>query len=173
MNNFDSETFNEAVGAALTVLPAPGLLLLSGDPQRSRQNLITIGWIQFGNLWNKCTVNVFIRKSRYSYQILQKNEGFSLNIMDVQKYKSELQFCATKSGKDCDKLKETGLTKIDSGVISGSSLKEASVVFECKIIFREMFEKESLPSSCLISYYPDDDFHQMIIGEVMNVSINK
>ena len=73
----DLQKLSLAINNTFEVLPAPGLLLLSDDG--NKKNLITIGWLQFGNLWGKWTVNVFIRQSRHSFKILN-NQKFVIPI---------------------------------------------------------------------------------------------
>ena len=63
----DIQELSLAINDTFKVLPAPGLLLLADNG--AEKNLITIGWLQFGNLWGKWTVNVFIRQSRHSFNI--------------------------------------------------------------------------------------------------------
>lgn len=163
----DLQELHLAVNDTFKVLPAPGLLLLSNDG--TQKNLITIGWLQFGNLWNKWTVNVFIRQSRHSFKILNDSKYFSLNVLDPQKYIKQINLCAQTTGADHDKIKESGLTITESGENKIVSIAEAQTVFECEIINRAMLNEANLSDELHEKFYSDNDFHQLITAEILNI----
>ncbi len=163
----DLQELHLAVNDTFKVLPAPGLLLLSNDG--TQKNLITIGWLQFGNLWNKWTVNVFIRLSRHSFKILNNSEYFSLNVLAPQKYINQINLCAQTSGRNCDKIKESGLTIAENSETKIISIAEAQTVFECKILNKVMLDKANLSDDLHKKFYSNDDFHQLITAEILNI----
>ena len=136
----DLQKLSLAINNTFEVLPAPGLLLLSDDG--NKKNLITIGWLQFGNLWGKWTVNVFIRQSRHSFKILNNSEYFSLNILEPQKYNNQITLCAQKSGQTYDKIKESGLTIIENEKIV--DLLTRVNIFKSKTELRTLIQQGGL-----------------------------
>lgn len=163
----DLQELSLAISDTFNVLPSPGLLLLANDGEH--KNLITIGWLQFGNLWGKWTVNVFIRQSRHSFKILNNSEYFSLNILDPKKYGEQIALCAKTSGKYFDKIKETGLTLIKNNASQIETITEAQTTFECKILNKVILDKESLSPELFDNFYTNEDFHQLITAEILNI----
>lgn len=161
----DLQELQLAINDVFKVLPAPGLILLSNDG--TQKNLITIGWLQFGNLWGKWTANIFIRLSRYSFKILNNSEYFSLNVLDPQKYTNQINLCAQTSGRNCNKIKETKLTITENNEII--SITEAKTVFECKVLNKVMLDKTNLSNELYEKFYSNEDFHQLITAEILNI----
>ena len=160
----DLQELSLAINDTFKVLPAPGLLLLADNG--AEKNLITIGWLQFGNLWGKWTVNVFIRQSRHSFNILNNSEYFSLNILDPQQYNEQIALCAKTSGRNTDKIKESGLTIVKGNNID--TIAEAQTTFECKIINKTILDKSCLSPELFNNFYSNEDFHQLITAEILN-----
>lgn len=163
----DLQELHLAVNDTFKVLPAPGLLLLSNDG--TQKNLITVGWLQFGNLWNKWTVNVFIRQSRYSFGILNNSKYFSLNVLNPQEYTKQINLCAQTSGAERDKIKESGLTITQNNENKIASISEAQTIFECEILNRVMLDKANLSAELHEKFYSSNDFHQLITAEILNI----
>ncbi len=166
----DDNLFLEAIAKTLAVCPGPGLLLLSGEPSKE-QNLITIGWIQFGKLWNKPVVTVYIRESRHSFKLINESEYFTLNVLDVAKYDKALSQCASTSGRDTDKFALTGLTKVLSDSKESSCLAEASCAIECRAIARNMLTGNEMNKEHVDRFYVDADYHQQITAEIINIIV--
>ena len=84
-------------------------LLTAADESKNSCNPMTVSWGGLGELWGKDTATVYVRESRYTKALMDKEDYFSLCFFDKE-YKSALSFCGSHSGRDCDKVKETGLT---------------------------------------------------------------
>ncbi|MCQ5375395.1 MAG: flavin reductase family protein [Methanomassiliicoccales archaeon] len=113
---------------AIKAFPAfPVALVAVGDGVR---NIITVGIVHAMSL-KPPIVGIGVVPSRYSHKLLQKYEDFSVNIPGKDLVK-EVMYCGTKSGKDVDKFKETGLTPIKGKKISSPCIGECLVVMECK-----------------------------------------
>ena len=66
-------------------------------------NAMTIGWGSFGIEWNKPLFTVYVRQSRYTKALLDKNPEFTVNIPVGAVDKKILGVCGSKSGRDVDK----------------------------------------------------------------------
>ena len=53
-------------------------LLTSGD--KDSYNTMTVSWGMMCALWNKDVCPVFVRPQRYTYEFMEKNDGFPLSI---------------------------------------------------------------------------------------------
>ena len=68
-------------------------------------NTMTASWGGIGVIWNKNVVTVYIRPQRYTREFVDNSDYFSLTFFEG--YKKELGILGSKSGRDCDKIKET------------------------------------------------------------------
>ncbi|MCG8568815.1 MAG: flavin reductase [Spirochaetes bacterium] len=140
--------------------------MLCGNQEK--ENLITLGWLHFGSIWNYPSLTIYVRSSRYSYPFLLENPDFTINVLSKQ-YQKEIQFCGSHSGRYCDKFKETGLVKAPSKKITVSSLKAAEIVVECSIIGNVPFLQEQISDQIQAQFYPQGDYHQQFIAKILNI----
>lgn len=147
-------------------------LLTAGDYEN--HNSMTISWGFMGTLWGKKVICIFVRPTRYTYELLEKSERFTLSFMD-ESYKGAMKIMGTKSGRDEDKYKESGLETIydtDSGV---SYIKNANVVFKCKKLYTDFFKKDGILDESILKMYKDDlsDLHKFYIAEVTSILVDE
>lgn len=135
----------------------------------SRVNMMTASWGQVGIMWNKPVANIFIRQSRFTKTFIDSGETFTLCVLP-EEYRSALNLCGKKSGRDTDKVKETGLTvKHDNNL---PYFAESRIVLECKKLFAQ-----DLPESAFVheelfkANYPTNDLHTMYICEITKILI--
>jgi len=77
-----------------------------------------------------------------------------------------LNFCGTHSGRDVDKVKETGLTPAFTG--SGSVyFSEARLVIECAKIYSQDLDPSAFLDPKIAKNYPKKDYHRLYIGEIV------
>ena len=74
-------------------------------------NTMTANWGGIGFLWNKPVVYVFIRPERYTFDFMEKSDYFTLSFLGEEN-KSIHKICGSKSGRNIDKVKETGLKPV-------------------------------------------------------------
>jgi flavin reductase (DIM6/NTAB) family NADH-FMN oxidoreductase RutF len=78
-----------------------------------------------------------------------------------------LAFCGSKSGRDCDKVKELGL-KAAAGLEAGVSvLEDCALFYECETVHKTGVLKENLEADILSGYYPQGDFHTLYNGRIL------
>ncbi|GAI13637.1 unnamed protein product, partial [marine sediment metagenome] len=85
------------------------MLVTAGTP--GSFNTMTAAWGGWGVLWTRNICFCVIRPSRYTYQFAEKATGYTLCFFE-EKYRKVLEFCGSKSGRDVDKIAETGLTPV-------------------------------------------------------------
>jgi flavin reductase (DIM6/NTAB) family NADH-FMN oxidoreductase RutF len=137
------------------------LLITAGNKEKF--NPMTASWGGFGHLWNKPVIFLFIRPTRYTYQLMEKNENCSISILKDE-YRSILNFCGSKSGFDVDKVKETGLNPFfkDPFIF----YKEAELMLGCTKLYHHDLDPENFYSADIESFYPKKDYHRMYICEI-------
>lgn len=128
-------------------------------------NTMTASWGAMGELWNKDVCFAFIRPQRYTYEFTEREELFTLSFFG-EEYRKALSFCGTKSGRDYDKAKETGLTPVE---IDGSmTFAESEIVIVLKkVAIQDINPEGFLDGAIDEKCYPAKDYHRMYIGEVV------
>lgn len=81
-------------------------LLTAGNKQES--NTMTISWGGVGVLWGKNVVYVFVRDSRYTKELIDAGDFFSLTFVSDQ-YRDALNYCGSHSGRTRIRLQTQGL----------------------------------------------------------------
>jgi flavin reductase (DIM6/NTAB) family NADH-FMN oxidoreductase RutF len=131
---------------------------------------MTIGWGEVGRVWSRPVFTVLVRRSRYTYGCLLASESFTVNVPAPGKLQEELLFCGTKSGRDLDKVASCGLTLVEGKKVATPVLAECTLHYECKVILRKQLAREDLSDpGILAQYYPNDDHHMIVIGEILAV----
>jgi len=132
--------------------PVPVVLVSSAN--RNKTNIITIAWC--GVVCSKPPLlSISIRPSRYSHAIIKESGDFVINIPSEDIIK-KTDLCGITSGRDKDKFKLCGFTKIASSKISSPMIEECPVNIECKV-------RQTLSLGA----------HDMFIGEVLAVHADK
>ena len=144
------------------------MLITAGPPEA--HNTMTASWGGLGVIWNKNVCFCVIRPTRHTYGFIEKADNFTLSFFE-DKYKSALTLCGTKSGRDIDKAKATGLTPV-SGTLPGTTyFEEARLVIECRKIYYQDIDPKHFLDPKIDENYPEKDYHRMYIGEILECKI--
>lgn len=133
-------------------------------------NTMTVSWGAVGELWGKDVVICFVRPQRYTFEFLEQNDTFTLSFFDGE-YKKELGFCGSKSGRDYDKAKETGLKPVKAG--DSVAFEQASTIIVCKKIAFQDMTPDGFLSDDINSNYANNDYHRTYVGAIEKVLIKK
>lgn len=156
----------------LTLRPLPlwrELLLTAGDHASGDFNAMTIGWGFLGAMWNLPVMQVVVRPSRYTYEFMERHRDFTVCAFGRQ-HSPALNLLGTLSGRDGDKIAQSGLTPIPSQIVSAPSYSEAELVFECRTIYWNDLEPAHFLIPEIHEKYPEGDFHRMYYGQILQVS---
>lgn len=148
---------------AFSLIGSDWMLITSGTLES--YNSMTASWGGFGVLWGKKICFCVIRPHRYTYSFMEKSNFFTLSFFD-EEYRSVLNFCGTKSGRNVNKAKATGLTPI-KGTLDDVYFAEARLVLECKKIYFQDIEPNNFIDATIDENYPKKDYHRMYIGEII------
>lgn len=138
------------------------MLITAGNKEKF--NTMTASWGMMGILWTKDVATAFVRPQRYTFEFLEKNDYYTLSFFE-SKYKKQLSYCGRNSGRNVDKIKETGLTPIFDE--QAPYFKEASTVFICKKIYGQFISPEGFIDVDLDKNYENKDYHKMYVGEII------
>ena len=134
-------------------------------------NTMTASWGGLGELWNKDVCFVFIRPQRYTYEFTEREEYFTVSSLP-EEYRKALTFCGRNSGRDCNKVKEAGLTPAEFEKSMG--FEESEITVLCRKLYHQDINPEGLVDKSIDSTcYPDKDYHRMYIGEIVKVFIKE
>ena len=129
-------------------------------------NTMTASWGGAGILWGKPVVFVFIRPQRYSHELIEQQESFTLSFLD-DSYREQLMLCGKVSGRDEDKIEKCGFNVISTQ--NGGFIGEAKTAITChKLYCGDILENGFIDKS-LLSNYAAKDYHTMYIGEITEI----
>jgi len=130
-------------------------------------NTMTISWGSIGYIWNKPIFTVLVRNSRYTHELIEITNEFTVSIPLNNVLKKELLFCGTKSGRDVNKIAECNLNLADSKMISTPIIGNCQLHYECKILYKYTMSDENLNKVIKDTSYSSKDFHTMYYGEII------
>ena len=145
------------------------MLVTAGNKEKF--NTMTASWGGIGWLWNKPVAFVFIRPERYTHDFTERESRLTLSFYK-EEYRNILQFCGTKSGRDVDKVKETGLKPValESGAMT---FEQARLTLDCRKLFKSpMTAANFIDKSILEKWYgsqPGGSLHDIYVVEIEGV----
>ena len=131
------------------VYPLPAALVSCGSSPEEH-NLITVAWT--GTICTQpAMLYISVRPERHSYGIIKSNMEFTLCLTTADMAKA-VDWCGVKSGRDFDKWRETGLTKVPGHTVRCPMVGESPLCIECRV--KTIMSLGS---------------HDMFVAEVLNV----
>ena len=134
-------------------------------------NTMTVSWGAIGELWGKDMATIYIRPQRHTVKFLEANDYFTITFYDKE-YHQALAFCGSKSGRDVDKVKETGLTPVFNE--NAPYFEEAKIVLVCKKVAKGEFNpNQMIDKSIIDTQYPANDYHYIYYGAIEKVLVKE
>ena len=146
------------------------MLISAGSPEKF--NSMTASWGGIGFMWNKPVAFAVIRPTRYTFEFVESRKRFTLSFFS-QNYKKALGKFGSKSGRDCDKVAESGLTPFftESGA---PAYEEAKLILDCSAIYSQTLDESAfLDSEALKKWYSSDPLHKLYVAEINDVLIRQ
>lgn len=159
------------------ILEKTGKGVLVTTKAEGKVNAMTIGWGTLGIEWGRPIFILFVRESRYTKQMLEKNGEFTINVPYGPFDKNILAVCGTKSGRDTDKIAQLGLTLEEPEVISVPGIRQLPLTLECKVIYKQDQDPaaigEEITKKSYPPFFPDGrgDYHTAYYGEIVDAYI--
>ena len=151
-----------------------GVLLTTKN--KDKVNSMTISWGALTIIWGKPHFIVFVRGSRYTKQLLDETMEFTININQDNVDNKILTYCGTKSGRDCDKIKDLDLELVEGEKVNAPAIKQLPLTLECKVVYKQFHDKDAFLPSLKEKFYPsgkESDFHTAYYGEIVSSYIIK
>lgn len=165
MAEFISKKPTEICDNVFSEIGTRWMLITAYDTEKNRVNAMTASWGAMGVLWNRPVLIAFVRPQRYTYSLLEASDVCSACFLDG--HREALKICGTKSGRDADKISESGLTPVELDGVWGFA--EAGRVLKLRKLFVSDMKKESFLDPELLRNYPNDDYHRVYVYEIETV----
>jgi flavin reductase (DIM6/NTAB) family NADH-FMN oxidoreductase RutF len=138
-------------------------LLVGG---REKPNPMTVSWGGLGTLWNRPVATVYVRPTRFTFSLLERDPEFTVNVLPAS-MKGALDLCGTRSGRDLDKWAAAGLAQVPSETVGVPRVKGAELSLECRVIATFPIDPSRFLDPSIESLYPLKDYHTAFVGEVL------
>lgn len=141
------------------------MLITAGNKEKF--NMMTASWGGIGVLYNKPVAICFINPARYTYQVIENSDTYTLTFY-TEEYRDALKYCGTKSGRDEDKVKGSGLTPIETEN-GAMAFGQAWMIIECKKLVSQSISLDAINNKEEQNKRASQPMHKMYIGEILNV----
>ena len=139
-------------------------LVAAGTP--SDHNAMTISWGGVGCIWGKQVVTVYVRPNRHTFTYMEEHEYFTVSFYPDECRKA-LGIMGSKSGRDCDKDAESGLTAVSCG--ETVTYREARRTLLCRKLFAQDMKTENFTPEVIRKFYGSEPAHKLYIGEILEI----
>ncbi|MCI8892077.1 MAG: flavin reductase family protein [Eubacterium sp.] len=130
-------------------------------------NAMTASWGGVGVLWGKNTTFIFVRDSRYTKELIDESDYFSLTFFD-NSYKSAMKYFGMVSGRKEDKIKTANMNVNYYEEIP--FIDEGNFVICCrKMSATPILTEQFLDHEIEEKWYADGDLHTMYVGEILQI----
>lgn len=135
---------------------------------RDDVNTMTASWGHLGIMWNLPVAICYVRPQRHTFAFTNKYPDYTLSFFG-EEHRKTLQYCGSRSGRDTDKIRDCGLTVLESDR-GNIYYEEARLVLECSKIYQDDMKKSQFVRPEIAEKnYPRDDFHRFYFGEIIEV----
>lgn len=140
-------------------------LLTAGAPED--YNTMTISWGGLGTLWGKDVATVYVRPNRHTFGYLNESEYFTLTFFP-EEYRKDLTLLGTLSGRDGDKVAQTGLTAraCPHGTVG---FAQATLTLVCRKLYWQDMDDSQIPREVKETFYGREPVHRLYIAEVVEI----
>ena len=145
------------------------IVLAVNNEEKPNAMLLTMGTL--GAFRGKPIASIFVNESRYTYELLEKCEYFTLAVFPEQ-YTENVRYLGQHSGRDgSDKIKDAGF-QVSKTELGNPFFDQANLVIECRMIYTGKWDESRLDDSIKSAFYRDGErrpAHQQFIGEIVHV----
>ena len=175
--NFDQlfkQISAEEIGDNVFTLVGKNLVITAGKEDHYNSMTSSLGGL--GILFKKPTTWCILRADRYTLEMIQKEQTYTLSYFPNE-YKEQILFLGSKSGRDSEKMKEVELTSVQTP--SGDmSFKEARLIIECKLTEITTanpndFYSQEAKDWINEAYKEANDYRKLVFGEITHVWVKK
>ncbi|MDR0413991.1 MAG: flavin reductase [Prevotellaceae bacterium] len=139
-------------------------------------NSMTASWGGVGILFNRPVAWCFLRANRYTLELIEKEQRYTLSYFP-EEHKEQVLFFGSKSGRNTDKMKETTLTPMQTPSGNGT-YREARLILECRLsgvtsVSPDDFYSQDAKDFINEGYADAKAYHKLVFGDIIHVWIRK
>lgn len=127
-------------------------------------NTMTASWGGLGILWSRPVAFAFIRPTRHTFGFIERHPRFTLSFFD-ETWRDALTLCGTRSGRDTDKARATGLEPVP-GPEGTVLFRQARLALVCRKLHGQDLDPACFVEPAIHDEYPKKDYHRVYVGEV-------
>lgn len=158
----------------MTLIAREWMLVTAGNETRG-YNTMTASWGHLGAIWGHShgypTSVIYVRPQRYTKEFVDREELYTLSFFS-EDYKKALGYLGSHSGRDEDKVAKAGLTPVFEE--DCTYFGEAKLVLVCRKLYCGTLQEECFFNPETVEEnYPNRDFHDFYIGEIVKVLVRE
>lgn len=142
------------------------MLITAGN--QDGYNMMTASWGFAGEMWGEDSVIAMIRPQRYTMDFVNNNDYFTLSFYGDDKDIHKI--CGSKSGRDVDKTRLTGLVPVFEN--DTVYFEQARLVLICKKQYVDCLKEENFADQSVLKWY-NKDYHNIVIGKIEKVLVKE
>lgn len=141
------------------------MLVTAGNEEKA--NTMTASWGALGQMWGKDAAFVVIRQSRFTKEFIDREGKFSLSF-PKDKYRKLMKFLGTVSGRNEDKIEESG---VEIGYYNGVPyVDQADLFLVCRVMSATLLKPGDFTDKDIDGmWYKDKDYHTLYIAEITDI----
>ena len=156
----------------MTMIAKEWMLVTAGNAQRG-YNTMTASWGHLGSIWGHGgglpTAVVYLRPQRYTKEFVDREELFTIAVFPEQ-YRKALGYLGSHSGRDGDKVAAAGLTAVFEE--DYTYFAEAKLTLVCRKLYRGTLTADGFVDQSIVAdHYPNADFHDFYVGQIIKVLV--
>ncbi|ERJ13420.1 flavin reductase family protein [Haloplasma contractile] len=161
--------YNDYLESMLEQLSGTGAFITAKKNGDEHANTMTIGWGHIGFIWGKPVFIAYVRYNRFTYDIMEHTDEFTISVPIDQNVDDELKFCGINSGRDLNKFEKSTITAIKGRTIDTPIVGECDLHYECKTIYKQAMEPGLIEDNIRNKYYGNNNvYHVIYYGEIVD-----
>lgn len=157
--------FGEFAQKTLEQLSSTGVFLTVKNGENF--NTMTIGWGSISQYWGQEVFIAPIRHSRYTFELLDGIDEFTVSVPTNGQFDEALKICGTHSGRNGNKFKLASIKTKDAKEISTPVIDGCDIYYECKILSFTDLKKEDLDKETQEKWYANNDMHRLYFAKII------
>jgi flavin reductase (DIM6/NTAB) family NADH-FMN oxidoreductase RutF len=142
------------------------MLITAGTP--GSFNTMTASWGNLGHLWERDVAICYVRPQRYTFGFMERASVYTLSFFD-EEWRAALDYCGSHSGRDVDKIAQTGLTPFETPA-GAVGYEQARLILECRKLYAgKIAEADFVDRAVIDEVYARRDFHRFYVGQILRV----
>jgi flavin reductase (DIM6/NTAB) family NADH-FMN oxidoreductase RutF len=123
--------------------------------KEDKPNVMTAAW---GGICNSRPPSIYVslREATYSHSNIMERKAYTVSIPG-DKYRKETDYIGIASGRDTDKLVDTGLSTVRSELVDAPYVDEFSLVLECNVVHVKKLGLHTLFVGEIVGIKADED----------------